>query len=88
MTLCDICKRAPSLRLTSGPTEMWGSNPRISAWSSAVPMCPPACTKQKVKTTVRDRELTGHLISTCLRVTCAALLPLHCRDYLTRAASG
>jgi len=27
MTSCDISKRAPSWRLISGPTEMWGSNP-------------------------------------------------------------
>ena len=32
---------------------MWGSNPRISAWSSADSMCPPACTYLQSKTTLR-----------------------------------
>jgi hypothetical protein len=67
MTLCDISKRAPSVRLISGPTEMWGSNPRISAWSSAESMCPPACTDEEPERTVIDRGLTGNLISTSVR---------------------
>ncbi len=32
-------------------------------------MCPPACTTPKIKTAVSDGGLTGHLISTCLRIT-------------------
>ena len=43
---------------------MWGFNPRISAWSIADPMCPPACASSRAKTTLRSAGLTGHLIST------------------------
>jgi hypothetical protein len=32
---------------------MWGFNPRISAWSNAVPMCPPACTNPSAQTALR-----------------------------------
>ena len=32
---------------------MWGFNPRISAWSNAVPMCPPACTNPRAETPLR-----------------------------------
>ena len=76
MTLCGTCKRAPSLRLIPGPTGMWGSNPRISAWPSADPMCPPACTESPEERTVSDRGLTGNLISVVFRLHPRACAPI------------
>ncbi len=48
---------------------MCGSNPRISAWSSADPMCPSACTFTPLQIALTGVGLTGYLISTIQRVS-------------------
>jgi hypothetical protein len=67
---------------------MCGFNPRISAWSSADAMCPPACTKRFEQTTLSMRGLTGHFISTLWRIT-REPRPVRssCRGYLKAAVS-
>jgi len=53
---------------------MWGQNPRISAWSNADPMCPPACTGPP-KTTLRTSRVDWPSHINVLRLSRAPALP-------------
>ena len=67
---------------------MCGFNPRISAWSIAVPMCPPACTDLRAETPLRTARVDRQSHINVGRVSCSREAAVCWMRLLGRHATG